>query len=294
MSIELSPKPWISLILATYGRSAELCVVLDSLVAQSEAGFEVIVVDQNPDDRLSEVLARYPTLQIRHLRQREPNLSLARNLGLKEAAGAWVAFPDDDCWYEPDCLQIVRQNLTSDEYLDGVVACWVEVEGASVRPPHELELGAWRNFRGGDASSITLFLRREAIAALSGFDTRIGVGQYFGAGEETDLVLRLLGQQHRLKFIPEARVHHHFSHQAPALSLVSWKAALRRARGVGAIYAKHRLIAWVVFRGLTAPLANPLRSAQPLSGMAFGLASSLGRLQGLVRWRSQGPVDPVQ
>lgn len=282
----ISP-PWISLILATYGRSVELSVVLDSLVAQTERGFEVVVVDQNLDDRLNEVLARFPTLLIRHLRQAEANLSLARNLGLEHANGEWVAFPDDDCWYEPDCLHTVRQALVGDQNLDGVVGCWVEVEGPSVRPSHELQRSEWRDFRGGDASSITLFLRRAPVNKLAGFDTRIGVGQFFGAGEETDLLLRLLDHHHRLQFLPHARVHHHFSDAVPALSVASWKAVLKRARGVGAIYAKHRLGAWVVFRGLVAPLVNPLRSGQPFAGMIFGLAAVIGRSQGLLSWRAQ-------
>ena len=277
--------PWISLILATYGRSEELSVVLDSLVAQTETGFEVIVVDQNADDRLVAVLSGYGMLQIRHLRQSEPNLSLARNCGLKAASGDWVAFPDDDCWYEPDCLLKVKHAITSEKNLDGVVAAWVEVEGEHVRPVHDLALSAWRDFRGGDASSITLFLRRERVAEQSGFDTRIGVGQYFGAGEETDLVLRLLADHRRLQFLPEARVHHHFSEERPALSAASWLSVLRRARGVGAIYAKHELRLWVVLRGLLAPLINPFRTGQPVVGLVFGVADVIGRFQGLLYWR---------
>ncbi len=74
-------QPWISLILATFGRSEELAIVLDSLAAQTDKGFEVIVVDQNPDDRLVPVLAVPRGLTIRHQRQQEPNLSLARNTG---------------------------------------------------------------------------------------------------------------------------------------------------------------------------------------------------------------------
>ncbi|MFK7966324.1 MAG: glycosyltransferase family 2 protein [Burkholderiaceae bacterium] len=287
--------PWISLILATYGRSEELSVVLDSLVAQTETGFEVIVVDQNADDRLNKVLAAYAMLRIRHLKQSEPNLSLARNRGLEAAGGDWVAFPDDDCWYEPDCLFKVRHALTSEKNLDGVVATWVEVEGDKVRPMHDLALSAWRDFRGGDASSITLFLRRERVAEQAGFDTRIGVGQFFGAGEETDLVLRLLADHRRLRFLPEARVHHHFSQERPVLSKETWLSTLKRARGVGAIYAKHELRLWVILRGLLAPLINPLRTGQPLVGLVFGIADVIGRCQGLLYWRRRsGNTDTTR
>ncbi len=46
-----------SLIVATLGRTDELIAFLESLVAQSERNFEVIVVDQNPDERLEPVIA---------------------------------------------------------------------------------------------------------------------------------------------------------------------------------------------------------------------------------------------
>ncbi|MGH1357695.1 MAG: glycosyltransferase family 2 protein [Burkholderiaceae bacterium] len=287
MVVERSPvnaSQWLSLILATYGRSEELTTVLDSLVKQSEQGFEIIVVDQNPDDRLVPVLKAFASLNIRHLRQPTPNLSQARNRGLSEATGEWVAFPDDDCWYEPDCLSRVRSAMTAEPALDGIVARWVEVAPELEQAGYRLNRSDWRNFRGGDASSITLFLRRTAVAALDGFDPRIGVGQYFGAGEETDLVLRLLDRNSELAFLPDARVHHHFSDEAPKASRKAWQARRSRSRGVGAIYAKHRLSPKVIIRGLLAPLLNPWRGPRPLQELFFGFAASLGRLEGLLGW----------
>ena len=280
---------WISLILATYGRSTELAIVLDSLAAQTDKGFEIIVVDQNPDDRLEPVLAVERGLTIRHLRQEQPNLSLARNAGLAAATGQWVAFPDDDCWYEPECLAQVHQAILADNNLDGVVGRWVEVAPGDVPDQHHLSLSAWRDFRGGDASSITLFLRREAVQALAGFDTRIGVGQYFGAGEETDLLLRMLDQNRDLLYLPQARVHHHFSHEPVPVSARALAAQRSRARGVGAIYAKHRLGTKTIVRGLLAPVIKPLGGRQPVAGLLFGLAAVLGRLEGMFGWRRQGP-----
>lgn len=281
-------KHWLSLILATVGRSDQLKVVLDSLLAQSEQGFEVIVVDQNPDDRLIPVLAAFEALNIVHLRLEKPNLSLARNSGLIAATGAWVAFPDDDCWYEADCLAKIRTTMLADAQLDGVVARWVEFAPDAQPTAHHLDRQAWRDFRGGDASSITLFLSREAVSDLQGFDPQIGVGQYYGAGEETDLLLRMLDRQCSLLFLPDARVHHHFSLAAPDVTAATWKALRARSRGVGAIYAKHRLSAKVVVRGLVAPLLHPIRSSRPINDFALGVAAVLGRLEGMMRWWWRG------
>ncbi len=281
----LPAKPWLSLILATVGRSEELHIVLDSLADQEERGFEIIVVDQNPDDRLVPILNARRDLTIRHLRQDRPNLSAARNRGLVEAAGDWVAFPDDDCWYEPGSIAAVQRQIVSMPSLGGIVARWVEADPSGPRPAHDLDESAWRGFRGGDASSIALFLRRESVLAMSGFDARIGVGQYFGAGEETDLLLRLLSLKKPIRYLPDARVHHVYSKRAPAVTRRAWRATRARARGVGAIYAKHRLSPFVIARGLAAPLINPLLGPHKLAGLFHGSAAVLGRIQGMVRWR---------
>ncbi len=275
---------WLSLVLATVGRCDELDNVLNSLAMQQEQGFEIIVVDQNPDDRLVPILAVPRGLTIRHLRQARPNLSAARNLGLANACGEWVAFPDDDCWYEADCIAAVRRQILDTPELGGVVARWVEAEPGGERLSHQLDRAAWRAFRGGDASSITLFLRRDPVLAANGFDARIGVGQYYGAGEETDLLLRLLSLDAPIRYLPAARVHHHYSTRAPAVTRRTWRSTRSRARGVGAIYAKHRLRPWVIMRGLLAPMLTPLAGSSPLSGLFHGTAATIGRVQGMIHW----------
>jgi glycosyltransferase involved in cell wall biosynthesis len=97
----------ISLIVATLNRVTELERLLNSLEAQSYRDFEVLVVDQNPDERLLPVLDAHDGLTIRHLRSQR-GLSRARNVGLRVAGGDIISIPDDDCWYPPDLLR----NLT--------------------------------------------------------------------------------------------------------------------------------------------------------------------------------------
>jgi len=282
--------PFFSLVLATYGRADDLERMFASLVAQEFASFEVLVVDQNPDDRVTPYVARAAAagLRITHLRLDHPNLSGARNLGIDAARGRFVAFPDDDCWYEADTLLHLHETLTDARPVDGAIARWTEVTPDHARPSAvEVSLDDWRRFRGGDASSITLFLRREHLADLGGFDTRIGVGRWYGAGEETDLLLRLLASGSRLVRAPAACVRHRAPDSVVQLTWARLQARRARARGVGAIYAKHRLSAWTVGRGLVAPIVNGLLGREGptrLTALAFGLASSIGRFEGTLRW----------
>lgn len=279
----------LSLVLATVGRTDHLERFFATAAQQRHRDFEVVLVDQNDDDRLNPYVARAAAagIAVSHIRLRPANLSAARNLGLRHAAGDVVGFPDDDCWYEPNTLADVVTGFGSGDTRDGVVARWVEQAEGNGMPPTDglLELDAWRRFRGGDASSISLFLRRALLLRQGGFDERLGVGQYYGAGEETDLLLRALTSGARIAHCSAARVHHRY---APATSLAAAPggvaALLRRSRGTGALYAKHALPLWVIARGLIAPPLRAVGSGRGWREAGFGLAQTWGRLSGMLRW----------
>ena len=113
------PDPAVSLIVATLNRVAELERLLASLDGQTVEHFEVIIVDQNPDDRLAGTLARHPKLNLVHLRCR-PGASRARNVGLRAARGNIIGFPDDDCWYPENVLKVVTEWFASHPEFDGL------------------------------------------------------------------------------------------------------------------------------------------------------------------------------
>lgn len=276
----------VSLILATYGRAEELARAVDSFMAQTDREFELIVVDQNPDDRLVPYVqkARQGGLDVLHVRMDKPGLSAARNRGIALARHGILAFPDDDCWYEPDTIARVRQAFAANPDLRGIIGCWVEQAGVKAPAhPYFLDQQAWRQFRGGHASSISLFLDRGLFQSLGGFDERFGVGQWYGAAEETDFILHALASDARLQYRPGVRVHHAFAaHPVGSLPTLCRNARLRN-RGTGAIYAKHRLSPWVIVRGFTAPVLASFIRGQGAAA-ARGLFTGLGRIEGYLRW----------
>lgn len=277
----------ISLILATVGRAAELNRLFNSLAAQTLHDFEVIVIDQNQDDRLRPIVqrARSLGLTLRHLKHAPPNLALARNAGIAAASGHWLGFPDDDCWYEPQTLERMQLRTLRRDRPAGVIGRWAEQDPAY--PPGTLSWQRSSRFRDLPVSSITLFFARPLLDELGGFDGRLGVGQWFGAGEETDIVLRALRAGALLVYEPEVLVHHRVDPPTYHASRTARHAARLRARGAGALYAKHQLPLWVIVRGLLSPL---LKTATTLSGRArgpgllYGLAIAHGRLQGWLTW----------
>jgi len=278
----------VSLVLATVGRCDDVGRCLQSLAVQSDMNFEVLLIDQNADDRLVPLVKQYISVgfPIQHIRMDKPSLSGARNLGIERSNGSIVGFPDDDCWYEADVIAQVRRAFTSQTHKDGVVVNWVEQTAArTTNMTNEvLSNQAWRAFRGGDASSISLFFSRALLKELNGFDVRMGVGQWYGAAEETDLILRALATGAVLHRLPEAQVHHQYGAVSTGTFAQRSQRIRARARGTGAIYAKHQLAMWTVARGLLAPVILPIARLNSLSAIGIGVWISIGRIEGLLRW----------
>ncbi len=280
----------VSLVLCTYGRERELEPLLESLVDQHFRDFEVLMVDQNEDDRLLSLIgrARARGLRIIHLRTAQPNLSAARNLGLRHAHGRWIGFPDDDCWYEPELLQHVVAHFETSSCAVSV-ARWDEFAD---RPglPWQLQWSRSRRFRDRLVTSFMLFFERRIFDQFGGFDPLLGVGQWFGAGEETDLMLRLLRAGERAEFCVPAVVHHPL--KPPAAATSAQRASLRqRERGTGALYVLHSLPLDVRCRGLLAPVARELLAlCRPgaRADLRVGLLESLGRVEGWIGSRRLG------
>lgn len=277
----------VSLLMATVGRTRELARFIDHLKPQSSPSFELIVVDQNQDDRLAPIIAdaRATGIAVTHLRVASRGLSAARNAGLGSCRYSIVGIPDDDCWYEPSTIAEVLAGFAAHPSAAVLVGSWPEGD-SDVAFPEQLDLAAARSFRAGPVDSLRLFFRTDVLREIQGFDERLGVPLWFGAAEETDAVLRLLARGHTLVRRREIRMHH------PAKTPDEFTRVgelFRRVRSyeraTGALYRKHRLSPWVTGRGLVAPFARAaLAVAQP-KRFTSELATALGRVEGFVCWR---------
>lgn len=281
----------LSLVLATLGRVEEISRFFQSAKIPTSVPVEIIVVDQNNDDRLAALIeeGRRSGLTIIHIRiAPRRGLSLARNIGLSAARYSIVGFPDDDCWYEPSVCQRVIDRFRATPDIDGLVARWIERHDTQGHAAH-LNPALQRKFSGIPIASICLFFRIEAVQAAGAFDEKLGVGTWFGSSEETDLVFQMLGAGRKFEFDPNIVVHHFWSGAAIPVSGTAnavLRNAMSRARGTGAIYAKHRLSNTVILRGLLAPLTKVFDFRYGLRGVAYWLGTSIGRWQGFIRWYS--------
>lgn len=271
-----------SLIVCTIDRTAPLPRLLASLSVQSERDFEVILVDQNSDERLAPLARIWSEAGLRLRRVRSARgLSRARNAGMIQAQGRLLAFPDDDCWYPPTALATVAA------WMDGHPD-WAGITGRTVTPDGEPTCGRWARqeaeiTRAGvwrQGNSASLFLRRAAVDSVGGFDETLGLGadSPWWAGEETDYLLRLLAQGCRLRYRPDLEIFH------PAQETTAADKVRRGGRGMGRVMRRHRFSV----AAMTVFCARPLLGAawkvvSARKGEArYYLNSSLGRVEGLL------------
>lgn len=90
--------PTVSVIIPTYNAARFLPSAVESVLAQSFQDIEVLVIDDGSTDDTAEVMKCYGA-PVRYLRQPNSGVAVARNRGIEESRGHYVAFLDaDDTW----------------------------------------------------------------------------------------------------------------------------------------------------------------------------------------------------
>lgn len=99
----------VSIVIPLYNKALYVERALDSIGAQTFSDFEVIVVDDGSTDDGASVVARYPDPRVRLITQSNAGPGSARNAGIGEAQGEFIAFLDaDDEWLSTYLQESVR------------------------------------------------------------------------------------------------------------------------------------------------------------------------------------------
>jgi glycosyltransferase involved in cell wall biosynthesis len=272
-----------SLLICTKGRTSELARLLASLDAQTCRDFEVVLVDQNQDDRLDPILHPFvDRLPILHLKS-SPGLSHGRNVGLPHLKGDIISFPDDDCEYPHDLLARIFTKFSEEPSIAGICGRHVDIEGNDVLARFDHHAGditrysVWRR-----SSSATIFLRSTVTDDVGLFDEQLGVGSGtpWGSGEEIDYLCRALLSGYRLWYDPRLEILH------PRPPTDNTPDGRRRAsfysRGMGYVLYKYRFPLWfttyMTGRPAVGALIDVLRLRLDSAKMRWRVASS--RAQG--------------
>jgi glucosyl-dolichyl phosphate glucuronosyltransferase len=209
----------VTVVVCTYNRAGILKHCLHSLVEQNAAKnlFEVIVIDNNSNDKTAEVIQTFVenNINFRMLYEKEQGLSHARNRGFKEAMTNHVAYLDDDAKalrsYVNRMIWVI-DNFDFDAF-GGRYVPWYTVP----RPKwfldeygsngYKLEkIGVLKDdFIDGGVS----IFKKRALESLGGFSTDLGMrGGEIAYGEETNLQVKMRKVGLKIGFDPDLIVEH--------------------------------------------------------------------------------------
>jgi glycosyltransferase involved in cell wall biosynthesis len=255
-----------SLIVCTVDRTAPLERLFRSLALQTDRGFEVVLVDQNQDDRLHGLVESFgKVMAIVHVKAAR-GLSLARNKGLSVARGDVIAFPDDDCHYPNTLIEHLRKRFAAVPEIDVLTGRTTDTEGnesLSTFLEQDAEIDRWNVWQCGNSN--TVFVRRSVIEAGLRFNEDLGVGapSPFQSGEETAFLLDAIANGSRGRFCRDIVVYHDQVGETDALR------ARKYARGFGRILALYEYPRTYLARSLVRPT---LRAALGLASLNLRLA----------------------
>ncbi|MDM5191048.1 glycosyltransferase [Bacillus sp. DX4.1] len=266
-----------SLIMATCGRRDDIIDLLKSLEKQTYQNFELIVVDQN-DKPISDLFEDYKgKFSINYLYTPIKGLSRARNKGLKVADGDIITFPDDDCIYETNVLERILETFEKnvDIHFISTNTTNVEKTGSLINAPKtDIILNNKYGFMG---PSFALFFTKQFVQDVGTFDEDLGVGSgtIYGAGEETDFVLRGMKNGYTGIFKKDLFVYHPVKEEI--INEQSLKRAISYAGGFGRVIRLHYGFPYF----LRATAAASFRTMQNISNDKRKFHAN--RLKGIIR-----------
>ncbi len=249
--------PLVSVVIPTYNREQLLPAAIDSVLAQTYREFEIVVVDDGSTDRTADKIESMSrsisedggrTPRIRYFHQSNQGQSAARNKGIAEAKGDWIAFLDsDDVWLPEKLMSQIRAIEQFEESCGGCfsdarlvdrgqldttafhLAGWQfeELIGVIADPAPSLAKafgGVWVQ---------TLIARSDLVRKIGGFDPDL----HFG--EDYDFLFRLaLETAYCYVNRPLAVIERTNADIDPTVALRSWDQVDFRLRAQQSMYEK--------------------------------------------------------
>jgi glycosyltransferase involved in cell wall biosynthesis len=202
--------PRVSVVIPAYNRAAFIEAAVETVLAQTFTDYEVIIVDDGSQDDTATVCAHLCSRdgRVRYFYQENRGLSAARNFGIREARGEFLAFLDSDDLWEQTKLAKQVAIMETDANV-GVVYCdWADFDQSGRRTPgvHPPELGfptiyenlLYNNVIHGSASAV--LIRTECFERVGLFDESLQ------CLEDWDMWLRI-ATKYRFAKVPEVLVY---------------------------------------------------------------------------------------
>lgn len=109
-------KELVSVVIPTYNRAGSIYESCQSVLGQTYSSIELIVVDDCSEDNTEEIVRGIKDPRVRYIRhERNQGACAARNTGIQEARGTYIAFQDSDDYWFPEKLEKQMKALQSSD-----------------------------------------------------------------------------------------------------------------------------------------------------------------------------------
>lgn len=220
-------QPEVSVIIPTYNCEKYIVEAVGSVLKQTYQDFEVIVVDDGSTDNTKNVLTPYSD-RITYIYQANAGPAAARNVGIINSKGKYIAFLDaDDVWNEKklqiqvDCFKKdPRIDLVcsdSERFSDGGVLSGTKL--GKIRVPKELtfEKLLYQNY----IQTLTVMVRRECLEKVGCFDESKDLSYV----EDYDLWLRV-ARSYKIEYLDQPLARYRFQPQNRSSNVIKIRQAV--------------------------------------------------------------------
>ena len=234
----------LSLIVTSNNRGKELNRFIDSIKFQDVNKFQVILINQGEINvELRKLFSKY-NWTIVDIGKQVP-LSYARNIGLKYIKGEFIGFPDDDCWYSYNFINDIILEL---DKLNGSEALCVSVFDPILqvpygdRPRNIIKVLNFSNVIKLPVS-VGIFIKAKMVSDFKmQFNEKLGAGTFYGGGEETAFLCKVLMYKKKVIYNGFLTVYH----EVDNYNEISIEKVVKYSRGygyiIGSILRNHKFM----------------------------------------------------
>jgi glycosyltransferase involved in cell wall biosynthesis len=193
--------PLVTSIITTFNRALFLKKAIESVLTQTFENFELLIFDNSSTDNTEEIVKGFSDKRITYIKHKPIGISAARNLGVKEAKGEFVAFLDDDDEWLPNKLQDQINIFNKDKSSVALVYggfIWINEKNKiigkhlpAIKGYILKELLSQKDYFTGSASNP--MIRKSVFKDIGYYDERVLTG------EDWELYLRL-AQKFKIDF----------------------------------------------------------------------------------------------
>lgn len=169
--------PFFSVIIPTYNRAAQIIDAIDSVLNQTYADFELIIVDDGSEDSTAEIVLAIKDPRTKYFLINNSGVSAARNYGADKASGQYLIFLDSDDLFFSNCLNSNYKTIVQNDYPEFIFS---DVEAYKKNRNKEI-ISARDPYKDGKSIGVYLTgayaIKRDFFLRIGGFDSNLKFGE---------------------------------------------------------------------------------------------------------------------